>query len=304
MKFGENILNFDITQNINKNLKFLIFSIFFISGCASFYGLTEEDYLNRKKEYEEIQKYTDCLSFYKYVSLVHSKWSVKDLLYDIESNKNILLEAFSKEPKIFDSNDIGFEISIEQDVVNELNEKTYTPTYETILNFAKNDKSCSNETGVQKNRKFMELFENSVKNNIVKVSLEETSKYKKELLQNEKKQINAIESKYNTKFCSSKSGVHYIVTKQAPSNCMFEIPFGALRMIQQLPQGTLVATSIDITPFEGIALIIKNSIDSSVEGNIYDKGYIKGGFFKGKGSFEYTNITGIDKKVIKLERIE
>ena len=255
---------------------FLMMFCFVFSGCAVFYGMTEVEYQEKRSQYEEIKKYTNCLTFSGYDDLLKSGYNhvgYKQNGYYVENYSEYVHYKY-------------------EDVVEVAQKIKMCPT-NLIWPWARNSYF---KQQLQKHVAARDEQESQIESEKEQKALEELQK------QSLEKHLKELETKYKVNMCRNKKSLAYYLfhNESFPSDCAFEILTGSLEMVQQLPDGTLVRPS---NTFNNVLLILRNSKDSAITGGIYDRGYIPYGLFKGAGMYEYTNLRGIQIKAIKLKRV-
>lgn len=121
---------------------------------------------------------------------------------------------------------------------------------------------------------------------------------KKRLKDEEDAEVKRLETKYNLKFCTSRSDV----------NCLIRIPFGRYSFLQHIPEGTLITTSqyaLNGT-FVGPNYLIGSDlylIVGGTESSLREHSFVREGEFKVLGTFPYKSILGVDKQAVKIQRL-
>lgn len=264
-------------------MKKIIFVVLFLSGCASFYGLTEDEYKQRSREYREIEKYTTCLSFQEYNDIIDYKcsYNLKAELYsiyvDTDYPKNIGVgfdEFFEKHPCSF-----------------------YTP--EVILETAKIFSKRCPLGSPSRYSDFIEKMDELIIHNAKSVLKEKQKKEEEKREIRKADKMAATEKKYGKKFCSEPMLNVYILRNQTiPSNCLVHSDELVFRASQQIKDGTLV--SVAYPQYFRNLLILKNETDS----NLISGQNVPAGVFIGQGNYTYTTVLGATATVSKLKRLE
>lgn len=256
-------------------MKKIISIILFLSGCAYPYGLSEEEYKLRKSQYEEVEKYTDCLDFGAYNELLNATYDIEK---DVPTGE---MGAYGPIYKV------------------EYLEKKYT--FEDILNTAKlrGKNLCKHVPWPDRKNYFKYDLRYDVTEKIAKKKIkEEEQKLRDENLARERKMA-ATEKKYGKKFCSEPVlNVYILRNMPIPSSCLVYSDNLVFRASQQTKDGTLV--SVAYPQYFRNLLIVKNKKDS----NLISGQNVPAGLFIGQGNYTYTTVLGAPVTVSKLKRLE
>lgn len=256
-------------------MKKILFAALLLSGCASFYGLSEEEYQQRNSQYEEVKEYTNCLDFGSYNDLLNETYSIE---------------------KEVPTGEMGAYGSIYK---TEYLEKKYT--FEDILNTAKSNRKnlCENVNLDHHKRTFEKKLISYVQSEIGKQKTKEEEQKLKEENQAFQKKMATTEKKHNKKFCPEPMLNVYILRKMAiPSNCLVYSDELVFRASQQTKDGTLV--SVAYPQYFRNLLIVKNAKDS----NLISGQNVPAGLFVSQGNYTYTTVLGATATVSKLKRLD
>lgn len=202
-------------------------------------------------------------------------------------------------------------------VPNSLNFKKYVTIHEGEYLYLEGCKAVSDDDQIQTTNTESEKIETDGQENLDKnlqtISSESTVKTQNGMNGNKKidntsigydETWNETEKKYKMKLCKRNALYYLTFNEKVPEDCMIYIGVTGLKMLQQIPEGTLAITAHDIgTGGYAVVLITQNSTDQSIQDDMYDNGYIQEGYFNGDGLFRYTTLRGLNKNIIKLKRM-
>ena len=254
-------------------MKKIVFIVLFLSGCASFYGLSEDEYKLRRSQYSEILKYTSSMTFDWYLEHVDKPYS------DYLAEQTCSLE--------FSYRNVSDWGEKRENCIQSKKKLVYT--HANLLELA------------QKGNRYYGVYD------LDEMMLAKTREIERNRINKEwenrvakrQKKMAAAEKKYGKKFCSEPALNVYILRNEAiPSNCLVYSDELVFRTSQQITDGTLV--SVAYPQYSRNLLIIKNNKDSS----LISGQNVPAGLFIGQGNYTYTTVLGAPITVSKLKRLD
>ena len=250
-------------------MKKILFIVLLLSGCASFYGLSEEEYQLRRSQYQKIKEYSPSMTFDGYLRYVDKPYS------DYLAEQTCSLE-FSYRNE--------FDMDKEKKCVQSKKRLVYT--YENLLEYA------------QKRNRYYDIDAMMLDNTRETEQNMIDQQRENEVVEQQKKMA-ATEKKYGKKFCSEPMLNVYILRKMAiPSGCLVYSDELVFRASQQTKDGTLV--SVAYPQYFRNLLIVKNAKDA----NLISGENVPAGVFIGQGNYTYTTVLGATATVSKLKRLD